>query len=91
MVYASTLAERRGLIDSSLTRRQVSLLRALHLPTRLPDDLHLSADEIMAKMRLDKKTVSGSLRFVLPIRAGAVKTFSDVPESDVRAVLATSP
>jgi 3-dehydroquinate synthetase len=38
-------------------------------------------------MKLDKKTVSGSLRFVLPTRLGEVKTFTDIPEEDVRAVL----
>jgi 3-dehydroquinate synthase len=38
-------------------------------------------------MRLDKKTVAGSLRFVLPNRIGEVKTFGDIPESEVRAIL----
>ena len=38
-------------------------------------------------MRLDKKAVSGGLRFVLPTRLGEVKTFADVPEADVRSVL----
>jgi 3-dehydroquinate synthase len=87
MVHASRLAERRGLIDSSLTQRQILLLNRLHLPTALPIGLRSSADDVLSRMRLDKKTVSGSLRFVLPIRAGAVKTFADIPESDVRAVL----
>ncbi|WP_397571213.1 3-dehydroquinate synthase [Schlesneria sp. T3-172] len=87
MIHASRLAEQRGLIDAALTARQISLLEALHLPTALPDTLRLSDDDVISRMRLDKKSVSGSLRFVLPIRAGAVKTFSDVPESDVRNVL----
>jgi 3-dehydroquinate synthase len=87
MVHASRLAERRGLIDESLTQRQIGLLSNLHLPTALPAGQNFSAEDVLARMRLDKKTVSGSLRFVLPIKAGAVKTFSDVPESDVRAVL----
>jgi 3-dehydroquinate synthase len=87
MIYASRLAERRGLIDGSLTARQLSLLKSLHLPTSLPLGVHLSADAVLARMRLDKKAVSGSLRFVLPTRIGEVKTFGDVPESDVRAVL----
>ncbi len=90
MVYASRLAERCGLINESLTRRQIELLQALSLPTSLPANLELSADDVLARMRLDKKTVSGSLRFVLPIRVGAVKTVSDIPESEVRAILAES-
>jgi 3-dehydroquinate synthase len=39
-------------------------------------------------MKLDKKTVAGQLRFVLPTQMGHVETFGDVPESDVRDVLA---
>jgi 3-dehydroquinate synthase len=87
MVYASRLAERRGLIDSVLTDRQIALLQALHLPTELPADALLSADSVLARMRLDKKAVSGALRFVLPTRIGEVKTFGDILEDDVRAVL----
>ena len=87
MVYASRLAERRGLIDSSITDRQIGLLEALHLPTALPAEVHLSTDAVVERMRLDKKAVSGSLRFVLPTRLGEVKTFGDIPESEVRAVL----
>lgn len=87
MIYASRLAERRGLIAASLTDRQRALLQALELPTSLPAGVQLSTDAILARMRLDKKTVSGSLRFILPTRIGEVKTFSDVPEADVVAVL----
>ena len=87
MVYASRLAERRGLIDRSLTDRQIALLKALRLPTELPEGINLSTDAVLGRMRLDKKTVSGSLRFVLPTRLGEVKTFGDIAESDVLAVL----
>lgn len=87
MVYASRLAERRGLIDKSITDRQISLLEALHLPTALPAEAKLSTDAVVERMRLDKKAVAGSLRFVLPTRIGDVKTFGDIPESEVRAVL----
>ena len=87
MVYASRLAERRRLIDSSFTERQVKLLEALHLPTALPAAVRLSTEDVLKRMRLDKKAVSGGLRFVLPTRMGEVKTFADVPEADVRSVL----
>ena len=89
MVHASRLAERRGLIDSSLTERQIALLHALHLPTTLPGGLTISTDDVLSRMRLDKKSVAGSLRFILPTKAGTVKMYSDIPESDVRAVLET--
>jgi len=88
MRYASVLAEKQGLIDASITERQQRLLEQVSLPVSVPAGSHLGGDDIMAKMRLDKKTVSGQLRFVLPTRLGHVETFSDVPESDVRSVLA---
>jgi 3-dehydroquinate synthase len=87
MVHASRLAERRGLIPATATERQIALLKALHLPIALPAGIQLSQDAILGRMRLDKKTVSGSLRFVLPTRMGEVKTFGEIPEEDVRAVL----
>lgn len=89
MVCASRLAERRGLIGAEITERQVRLLEQLHLPTRLPEGIRLSTDEVIGRMRLDKKAVSGNLRFVLPVTMGEVRTFGDVPEDDVRAVLET--
>ena len=87
MVHASRLAERRGLIDATITARQISLLKALHLPTALPNSVKVSATDVLERMRLDKKTVSGSLRFILPTKLGTVRVFSDVNESDVLAVL----
>ncbi len=87
MIYASRLAERRGLVDSMVTSRQRALLTALHLPTALPSRISLSAKDIIERMRLDKKSVSGSLRFILPTRLGSVSVFADVPESDLNAVL----
>lgn len=87
MLYASRLAERLGRIDASLTARQEKLLSALKIPTRLPAGSKLNPDEVIDRMRLDKKAVGGQLRFVLPTRLGHVETVPDVPESEVRAVL----
>lgn len=87
MLYASRLAERRGLIDADVTRRQRSLLERLGLPISLPTGVNLANEAMLGRMRLDKKTVAGSLRFILPTKLGRVETFSDVPESDVCAVL----
>lgn len=88
MIYASRLAERVGMIDSKLTTRQQALLSAIHLPTKLPAALKFSADEILGKMLIDKKTVGGKLRFVLPTRLGEVKLVDSVPEAEVRQVIA---
>ena len=87
MLYASRLAERRGLIDAALTARQRTLLEQIGVVTSLPDPAAFSTDDILSKMRLDKKTVGGELRFILPTKMGHVTTFTDVPESDVTAVV----
>lgn len=89
MLCASRLAERRGLIDSAATERQEKLLIATGLPTELPAGVELKVDDVLDKMKLDKKTVKGQLRFVLPTEIGNVEVFKDVPEADVRAVLET--
>lgn len=88
MLYASLLAEKRGLIEPSVTERQRQLLEQVGLPLGIPDSSNFTADAIIEKMRLDKKTVGGELRFVLPTRMGHVETFTDVPETDVRDVIA---
>ena len=87
MIYASRLAERRGMIDSEITSRQVALLAGVGLPTALPSTFHLGTDDLLACMRLDKKAIGGRLRFILPTQLGHVQLFEDIPEPDVRAVL----
>lgn len=87
MIHASRLAERLGRIDGEITRRQVALLEAFHLPTQLPAGWAHSADAVLDRMRLDKKTVGGQLRFVLPKRLGHVEVIQEVPEQLVRDVL----
>lgn len=87
MVCASRLAEQLGRIDASVTERQIALLRGLGLPVALPSSLRLDVDETLRRMKLDKKTLEGTLRFVLPDRLGAVSLVSHVPETAVRALL----
>jgi len=87
MVHASRLAEVLGRIDRSATERQIELLNALHLPTRLPPNCRLEVDAVLDRMRLDKKTLGGTIRFVLPTRIGHVELVETVPSADVRAVL----
>jgi 3-dehydroquinate synthase len=87
MVYASRLAERRGLIGDDVTARQVALLQAFGLPTALPEDMRFPPEQALSRMRLDKKNAAGRLRFILPARIGEVRLVDDVPEGDVFAVL----
>lgn len=89
MVDAAKLAEQRGQVDGSLTQRQIALTEAVGLPTRLPEGCELKQDDVIGRMKLDKKTVAGQLRFVLPTRLGHVEVFTDVDEADVRRVLSS--
>jgi 3-dehydroquinate synthase len=84
MACAALLAERRGLIDHSVTERQHRLLQAFGLPMA---PLDWPADELIGVMRNDKKTSAGRLRFVLPRRLGEAALFDDVPEAEVKKVL----
>ncbi len=86
MVCASRLAERRSLIPAELTERQRQLLIRFGLPTAPKD---WSIDALVAVMRSDKKALAGRMRFVLPRRLGEVALFDDVPENEVRELLAT--
>ena len=87
MVYASRLAERLGRVDAEITQRQIDLLRAVGLPVSLPEQCQFATKDILQKMLLDKKTVGGKLRFVLPDRLGHVETVFDVSQQDVCSVL----
>jgi 3-dehydroquinate synthase len=84
MVCASRLAERRGLISSDITERQIRLLQTFAQPIA-PERWPI--DELVQTMRKDKKAVAGRMRFILPTKLGEVALFDDVPEADVRAVL----
>ena len=85
MIQESRLAERLGRIDSQTTDRQIGLLEQLGLPVAAPTE-H-SSDEMLGRMRLDKKTTGGQLRFVLPSRMGHVELVDAIPEELVRELI----
>jgi len=87
MVCASRLAVRRGRIPAELTDRQTALLERCQLPTAVPASIRSREREILDCMRLDKKTIGGKLRFVLPSRLGQVELVDGVPEADVLRAL----
>lgn len=62
MVFVAELAHRAGRIDSRLLARHRRLLSSVGLPTTYRDD---QFDQLMAGMRLDKKSRGSTLRFVV--------------------------
>lgn len=87
MLCASRLAEKLGRIDASLTQRQFALLERFQLPTGLSHPERLNVNEVLQRMQLDKKTLGGQLRFVLPARLGLVELVDNVPVPLVSDVL----
>lgn len=87
MVYASRLAEKLGRIGKKETDAQVQFLETVGLPINLNDPAGMRIEDVIDRMKLDKKTLAGQLRFVLPTRIGHVELVDDVPEELVREVL----
>jgi 3-dehydroquinate synthase len=90
MVCASRLAEKLGRIPADLTRRQIELLKRCELPVEIPPALKSRGAELVECMRLDKKSVAGKLRFILPTKLGHVELVEGVPEATVLDVIASS-
>jgi len=65
----------------------VNLLRQFKLPIKLPDSCDFTPQQIIECMYLDKKTVGGELRFILPTKIGHVETVAGVSIDLVREVL----
>lgn len=84
MMGAARIAVRMGLHDEELLARQADLLRAFGLPLTAP---RVGAQAILEAMRMDKKVVSGRMRFVLLERLGQATVRSDVPEALVGEVV----
>jgi 3-dehydroquinate synthetase len=51
----------------------------------MPPDVN--AVNISLSMKLDKKTVSGELKFILPKKIGAVEIFTGVSDTVIRELL----
>lgn len=62
LVFAAELARRAGRLDDPTADRHAATLHALGLPTTYPAD---AFDDLVATMRLDKKSRGALLRFVV--------------------------
>ncbi|MGR3310849.1 MAG: 3-dehydroquinate synthase family protein, partial [Candidatus Brocadiales bacterium] len=84
MVYASKIAENMGLADATVSIRQISLLKKLGM---LTVNHGLKPDDIIDTLYLDKKTIKGKLRFILPTKIGDVIISDKVTEELIRLVV----
>lgn len=90
MVCASRLAQRLGRIPAEITSRQISLLQRCELPVEVPEHLLSRGADLIECMRLDKKSVAGKLRFILPTKLGEVELVDGIAEADVLAAMGAS-
>jgi len=70
MVAAGELSVELGFLGEQVVQRQITLLKALGLPTEMPN---LDPEEILNVMASDKKVSGGEIYFVLPEKIGAVR------------------
>jgi 3-dehydroquinate synthase len=83
MVMALHLSNRLGLIGEDFVARMTALLRRASLPTVGPQ---LGADRYLELMRVDKKTESGEIKFVLIDQPGRA-IVRGAPDALVREVI----
>ncbi|MEK7282152.1 MAG: 3-dehydroquinate synthase, partial [Chloroflexota bacterium] len=84
MMAAAKLSHRLGLLSTEAVERHRSLLLRFGLPVSAPG---INPDAILEATELDKKTREGALHWVLLHREGGVVLRSQIPETDVLAVL----
>ena len=85
MVLAARLSATLGRAPSADSTRLAALLARFGLPTALPADA--PADALLARMRLDKKNLSGRMRLILWRGIGEAEIVSDVDEAAILGVL----
>lgn len=85
IVAAAKLAERLGLTDREIVKRQIRLLRALGLPVSFSDPTPQAIVEAIGR---DKKARDGKVPFVLAPRIGEFRLVFDIPGELVAQVLA---
>jgi len=85
MYLEALLSERLGIMKKGGAEDVRALVDAYGLPYALPDGL--KTDAMLNAMAVDKKTVGGQLRFVLPEETGKVRVSEPVGADDVRAFL----
>jgi 3-dehydroquinate synthase len=83
MVMASSFSMELGLCEKAVASRIEDILKALGLTVDVPDIPH---DALIGAMRLDKKVLSGRMRFVLVREVGNV-VVKEVPQEQVEAFL----
>jgi len=75
MVMAADLSQRQGWIDGEVKDRIVRLLQKCNLPVESPTEM--SVEQYMHGMSIDKKTINGTIKFVLLEKLGKAMITAD--------------
>ncbi len=81
MLAATRLAESIGTLNAPDAARIAATIRQYG---PLPPVSDLSPDNLLARLAGDKKTLQGTVHFVLPTRIGEVKIQSGIPQAAIR-------
>jgi len=84
-VLACRLSVMREQMQVSELRRVEALLAYFGLPVQGPNNMN--ADSYITHMQRDKKVLSGTMRFILPIGIGKAQVVSDVTQQELSELL----
>jgi 3-dehydroquinate synthase len=84
MIAAARLAVEKGMLSP---REEERIAKVIERVGPLPEWPRISAEQLIAAMQADKKTLAGRLRFVLPERIGAVRRGVEAEEKMLVRVL----
>lgn len=84
-VLACELSVMRDQMLTSELRQVSELLSAFGLPSQGPKNM--TADRYITHMQRDKKVLSGTMRFILPIGIGKAQVVSDVSRQELNQLL----
>jgi len=84
MIAAARIAVKMGMFDDMQSQRLWEVIVKANLPYRCGI---LDPEDIMGRMRKDKKVRAGKIRMVLPKKIGDVEVRDDIPEKEILNVL----
>jgi len=85
MHVESMIAREAGLIGSDEVSRIKHLLKTFGLPTEIPAGINIAT--LFGAMQLDKKTVAGDVKFILPEQIGKVRIQGNISEQVVQQAI----
>lgn len=84
MIYAMKIAASMGWIPTTDIKRVMLLLQAFNLPISFSGT---PADELIALMRHDKKSINGDIIFILPTSIGIAKIYKQLDIELLKTIL----